>query len=241
MQKWKMVIPALALLICGCEIKDEDRCMDGQTFDPAQGVCLAPAGADTSSAPASSDTSGAGGVVMKECQSDADCAGNGTMTYCLPNGMDATQPGACVQDNCVPDACPSGQECCDCSSQAMFGWPSPLCWPEDMVGGTYGVETFGCECTPNTTVSEGTFMLECSSGADCANNGSMTYCLENSFDTSAPGSCVQDNCVPDACPTGQECCDCTAVEMIVWPSNLCMPEMLRTGTYGYETQGCTCD
>ena len=379
MQKWKLVIPLLAVLTCSCTFNDDERCMGDLYFDKEYGYCrvetpfdyavtraegkdtgggilnlqcksnadcagngdlefclLGPdlingvctinkctsadgcqssdfmcidcsavagmaaffpypvcglavyeeaftdLGCITRNIVASDDTDSAnpiGGVFMLECQFDADCANNGSMTYCLPNGLDATAPGNCVQDNCVPNACPVGQECCDCSnSNPGFGWLSPMCWDEAMNAGPYGLENYGCVCTPNTydknqdtdtstvgvmdtdtsdttvtdtdstdtdtAVAAPAAGLVCTSDADCAANGIYDYCFSvfGAPSTESPGSCIQDACTSGSCEgAGQECCDCTAVGFIVWPSNLCMPEVMRIGDYGYETLGCTCD
>ena len=168
MNKWKLAIPVLALFLCSCELDNDERCKDGQVFDSLSGVCrtksaLTDTGSNTdttlpdtdtntqqldSNATDTTDTATLSGSPQEDlpCWSDADCTGNAPLDYCLANGMDTSQPGLCVQDNCSPGDCISTQQCCDCSAVPIFGWPSPLCWPNEYVTGDYGVETYGCTC-----------------------------------------------------------------------------------------------
>ena len=156
MKKWKLFLPVLMLLTCGCEIPDEDRCLDGKVLDKQMGVCVeytataeTDTGTDTgrdmdSNAPDTGTDTARVGVADVPCYSDADCADNGQVDYCLPDWQNPSGPGTCLQDDCTSGSCEvANHTCCDCP---QFGWPSPLCSANELLEGSFGFITMGCTC-----------------------------------------------------------------------------------------------
>jgi len=251
MKKWKLFLPVLMLLTCGCEIPDEDRCIDGKVLDKQMGVCV------ENTATAETDTgTAAGSVANLACNSDADCASNGQVDYCLPNWQDPNGPGTCLQDDCTPGSCElANQTCCDCSTSTIidFGWPSPLCTADEQLEGETGLRALGCTCTAGTasdtdsnaqdtgtgTAKVGVADVPCYSDADCADNGQVDYCLPDWQNPSGPGTCLQDDCTSGSCEVANHtCCDCP---QFGWPSPLCSANELLEGSFGFITMGCTCN
>ncbi|MBN2526099.1 MAG: hypothetical protein JXR76_06875 [Deltaproteobacteria bacterium] len=189
-------------------------------------VCSPNTGGGTDTATDSDTDSGS----AFSCATSADCATKAPRDYCLPNALDTAQPGICVQDECTAGGCETGFQCCDCSSHPEYGWPSPLCTEELMVAAMEGA---GCTCPIP--------LKECTTDTDCTGNGTMTTCLPNTIDTAVDGNCVQSNCTVGGCPAGQQCCDCSAVAAMGWPSPLCWLDAYITGDFGVETAGCTCE
>ena len=272
MQKWKVVLTLLTVLLSSCAFDDDERCAEGLYYEKALGYCRAVTPFDHAVTKDEGVDTGAG-ILNLKCNTNVDCVGNGQMTYCV---LGASGFGVCSINNCTPGTgCQSDEFICiDCGvvpAMAPF-FPDPICGVaqyrdafEDMgcnmgpilasddtdsaagpvdTGSETQDTASGTSDTADTSVGTGVSGLECMSDADCANNGIYDYCFAV-FGTPSvdfPGACVQDECTSGSCVgEDQECCDCTAVELIVWPSNLCMPSMYLTGEYGYETQGCTCD
>ncbi len=138
---------AALLVVCGCTLDAEDRCLSGYTWDPSVDGCRmndtgedsdtgtdsdtaqpADAGDDASGQdePAQDGPSGYGDPCTN---GGGECAGLDA-DYCL---ADDTQ-GMCTVQNCTPGGCPSGATCCDCGT---IGKPV-ICIYDDVVADIIG-------------------------------------------------------------------------------------------------------
>jgi len=135
------VTPVFLMLLMGslgCTIADEDRCIDGYTWNPHTRGCyedtnqavdtsgdtqgLADAGAgDAGGSDGMSEPSG----FKESCFTQEDCASY-EANYCLKNPT-TTDPGMCTVQDCAVGTCPDNAKCCDCTTITL----PVLCIPEE--------------------------------------------------------------------------------------------------------------
>ncbi len=117
------------LLAGGCfNIKDEDRCLEGFTYDSEENECVPDedAGVGVDAAPvdaevtADASTPGEDGGTISglwdDCETAAECTGDADYCAYSPQG----QVGYCTVTGCTAGSCPTGFQCCDCSA---VSWP----------------------------------------------------------------------------------------------------------------------
>ena len=149
------------VLAVSCSIDDEDRCVDGQhwdpdalvcklcdtdqTWDPEAHECVSAGGDSDADADADADGGADGGDgpptgLGEPCDSDEDCEGY-EASLCAINPL--TEEGQyCTLENCEPADCPDGWQCCDC--MAVSALESVACAKdEDVSALTFG----GCTCS----------------------------------------------------------------------------------------------
>ncbi len=121
-----LVLGLTGLVAAGCyNISDEDRCLDGFTYDPQENVCVenVDAGVDAQvdaqvDAETSADASGVGPIsgLWDDCETSGDCTGDAD--HCAYSDMG--QVGYCTVTDCTAGSCPDGFWCCDCTA---VEWP----------------------------------------------------------------------------------------------------------------------
>ncbi|MBN2528279.1 MAG: hypothetical protein JXR76_17940 [Deltaproteobacteria bacterium] len=174
------------------------------------------------------------------CESDADCADNGDLTYCLVNPL-PNQQGFCTIGDCEPGDCQAGYACCDCDGVAIpdsIPWDlsEPTCIPAE---GSTVLGALGCACD-NSGDTDNPQVTACESNADCANNGAMDHCLQISLPTATPINvgCVETGCTPGSCESGYSCCSCGAFASLLSTSEpMCASDAISSQISGF----CSCN
>lgn len=123
-QRVALVLGLVGPVAGGCyNIKDEDRCLDGYTYDSQDNECVpnidggldSGVSADASSMDADLDGSTVSGL-WDDCDTNADCTGDAD--HCAYTDMG--QVGFCTVTDCTAGSCPTGFWCCDCTA---VEWP----------------------------------------------------------------------------------------------------------------------
>ena len=123
----------------GCEISDDDRCVDGMYWDDVYKACIVEATTADTDSTTDGDTDTAFGA---PCTSAANCP-SPPADYCLLDVTQPQNPGMCTIDDCSSGGCPTGNLCCNCLAVNIIPFPSPLCIPAANTGQLTG---FGCTC-----------------------------------------------------------------------------------------------
>ncbi len=129
----RFVLLWLVVLLSGCQIADEDRCLKGYAWDEELLSCRkdptdadtessVDAGADTGALPdagadAGTDTGGEALPIGLEAPCTAggsECADYPEASYCLYDIRTPDAPGICTIPDCEPGGCPTGYLCCNC-------------------------------------------------------------------------------------------------------------------------------
>ena len=154
----KLYLSMLAMLFFECNIADEDRCLNGYTWDDALNGCLKNAddkGTDsqtdfpTDTEPEITMDAGSDAGVDTEvvalpegygepCTATGnECVSYEEANYCAYNPMEPEAGGVCTIKDCVPGGCPQGSLCCDCFSVLV------TCVPKESAP---EAEAQGCTC-----------------------------------------------------------------------------------------------
>jgi hypothetical protein len=132
---------AVGLVLCACDIADEDRCPDGMVWVAQYKSCqLVSDGQDTDD-PGDGGADGGGVSGMgEECMTDADCE-EYEADYCALDPFAPDDPGYCTVYDCEPGACPGDYVCCDCTG---VGLEAPFCLQPADAEAAAG---YGCTCS----------------------------------------------------------------------------------------------
>lgn len=135
---WRGILTSLwiSLAVMACAIDDEDRCLDGYTYDPAVNQCRQDA---------SAEACGTGPNVPaglgEACSDDSGCTAFAGAPKC--QNQNPMAQAYCTSVGCSPGGCPSCYQCCDCPAGKSA--PSTICLTDSDAG--LAVQFAGCSCS----------------------------------------------------------------------------------------------
>lgn len=157
----RIILLGLTAILSGCTIADDDRCLEGYTWDENMLACRKNPAAETDSdidagvdtetgsiadaGPDAGDQAGTDteGPELPEglgepCTAGGnECAAYAEANFCALDPRKPDEPGVCTIENCKPGGCPPTYVCCDCFGVFI------TCAPEDRIG---EASAMGCIC-----------------------------------------------------------------------------------------------
>ena len=130
-----------AVMVCACDIADEDRCPEGFVYNTELYSCelVDEDDTDTGVEPSDAGSDGAAGEGWGEiCTGQEDCS-DYEADYCLVSPFASDGNGYCTIVGCSSEECAAGFSCCDCTS---LDWVVACIDDENAALAAQ----YGCEC-----------------------------------------------------------------------------------------------